>query len=129
MESSNSFGIIGGLFYLLFIGFYIYCGWKLFEKAGRPGWEAIIPIYSTYIMIVHLAKKEWWWLLLMFIPLVNFVAIIILMIALAKNFGKSTGFAIGLILLGFIFFPILALGDAKFVGSNTSLEIEDNLVE
>ena len=89
--------------------------WKIFVKAGQPGWAAIIPIYNAYIL-TKIVGRPWWWLLLMLIPFVNIVIAIILAIDLAKSFGKGGGFAVGLILLGFVFYPILAFGDARYQG-------------
>ena len=89
--------------------------WKVFTKAGQPGWACLIPIYNIYIMC-KIAGKPGWWLLLMLIPFVNFIIAIMLCIAIAEKFGKGTGFGIGLALLGIIFFPILAFGDARYQG-------------
>lgn len=94
--------------------------WKIFDKAGQPGWAAIVPIYNTYILL-RVADKPGWWLLLFFVPIVNFVIAILAMVGLATNFGKSGGFVIGLIFLPFIFYPILAFGDAKYQGTNSKL--------
>lgn len=98
---------------LLFGVFMIICLWKIFTKAGQPGWASLIPLYNTYIML-KIAGKPGWWLLLLFIPFVNFVIMILAMIGLANNFGKGGGFAVGLIFLGIIFFPILAFGSAQY---------------
>jgi hypothetical protein len=87
--------------------------WKVFVKAGKPGWASIIPIYNV-IVLLEICGKPIWWFILMLIPLVNIVVIIIVYIALARNFGKGVGFAIGLLLLPFLFFPILGFGDAKY---------------
>ncbi len=87
--------------------------WKVFKKAGQPGWGCLIPIYNWYLMI-KIAGKPGWWLILMFIPLVNFIIGIIVAIGIAENFGKGGGFAVGLILLPIIFYPILAFGDARY---------------
>ena len=87
--------------------------WKVFTKAGEPGWAAIIPIYN-FIVLLKVAGKPAWWLLLMLIPVANFVVLIIMDLAIAKNFGKGGGFAAGLILLPPIFFPILGFGSAKY---------------
>ena len=87
--------------------------WKIFTKAGEPGWAAIVPIYN-FIVLLKIAGKPAWWIVLLLIPFVNIVIAAILSIALAHNFGKSTGFGIGLFLLGFIFGPILAFGDARY---------------
>jgi len=87
--------------------------WKTFVKAGQPGWAAIIPIYNIIVML-EIARRPIWWIILMFIPLVNFVIAIILSIDIAKNFGKDPAFGIGLAFLGFIFYPILGFGDARY---------------
>ncbi|CAG0958880.1 hypothetical protein METP3_00702 [Methanosarcinales archaeon] len=87
--------------------------WKVFVKAGQPGWAAIIPIYNIYILL-KIACKPGWWLILYIIPLVNIIVAIIVTSNISKNFGKGTGFTIGLILLPFIFYPILGFGDATY---------------
>ena len=87
--------------------------WKVFDKAGQPGWAAIIPIYNCYILL-KVASKPGWWLILIFIPLVNIVISFIVCLAVAEKFGKGAGFAIGLFFLAFIFYPILAFGDAQY---------------
>jgi len=87
--------------------------WKIFEKAGEPGWAALIPIYNV-IVLLKIAGKPWWWLLLMLIPFVNLVIVILVAIAVAKNFGKGAGFGLGLAFLAPIFYPMLAWGDARY---------------
>ena len=87
--------------------------WKVFTKAGEPGWAAIVPIYNIIVML-KIAGKPAWWLVLMLIPFVNLVVGIIMVVSLAKNFGKGTGFALGLIFLSPIFYPVLAFGSAKY---------------
>jgi hypothetical protein len=89
--------------------------WKVFTKAGQPGWASIIPIYNLYIWC-KIVGRPWWWILLMLIPVVNFIILIILSIDLAKSFGKGAGFGIGLALLGIIFWPILGFGSAQYQG-------------
>jgi hypothetical protein len=89
--------------------------WKVFTKAGQPGWASIIPIFNLYIWC-KIVGRPWWWILLMLIPFVNFIIGIILCIDLAKSFGKGVGFGIGLVLLGIIFLPILGFGSAQYQG-------------
>jgi Family of unknown function (DUF5684) len=89
--------------------------WKVFTKAGQPGWASIIPIYNLYIWC-KIVGRPWWWILLMLIPFVNFIILIILCIDTAKSFGKGAGFGIGLALLGIIFWPILGFGSAQYQG-------------
>jgi hypothetical protein len=89
--------------------------WKVFTKAGQPGWASIIPIYNLYIWC-KIVGRPWWWILLMLIPFVNFIILIILCIDTAKSFGKGAGFGIGLALLGIILWPILGFGSAQYQG-------------
>jgi len=105
-------GIIGLLIGLLII----VAMWKVFTKAGQPGWASIIPIYNLYIWC-KIVGRPWWWILLMLIPFVNFIVGIILCIDMAKSFGKGAGFGIGLALLGVIFWPILGFGSAQYQGA------------
>ena len=88
--------------------------WKIFVKAGEPGWAAIIPIYNLYIICKITAKPIWWLLLLIFCPPISFIFAILLTLALAKSFGKGVGFAIGMMLLPFVFYPILGFSDATY---------------
>ena len=101
--------------YLAIIVLMIASMWTIFSKAGKPGWASIVPIYNT-IVLLEIVGKPWWWLLLMLIPIVNIVILIIVYHNLSLSFGKDSGFTVGLILLGIIFLPILAFGDAKYVG-------------
>ena len=93
--------------------------WLMFEKAGEPGWAVIIPIYNLLIAI-KIAGKPWWYLLLLMIPVVNIVIIIITIDGLSKNFGKSTGFTVGLFFLRWIFIPILGFGKAVYTGDKSN---------
>lgn len=87
--------------------------WKVFQKAGKPGWAAIVPIYNVLVLL-EITGKPMWWVILFFIPFVNFVVAIILLFALARSFGKGGGFAIGLLLLPPIFYSVLAWGSARY---------------
>ncbi len=87
--------------------------WRIFEKAGEPGWAAIVPIYNALVML-KIAGKPMWWILLMLIPLVGIVVGLIALFALAKRFGKGAGFTLGMIFVPPIFYPLLAWGDARY---------------
>jgi hypothetical protein len=101
------------LFFLVVIIFYIAAYWRVFKKAGEPGWGALVPIYNLYLLCKISGRPEWW-LILFFIPLVNIVIALIIAMDLAKAFSKSSGFGIGLWLLSFIFVPILAFGSSTY---------------
>ncbi|OGI41483.1 MAG: signal peptidase I [Candidatus Muproteobacteria bacterium RBG_16_62_13] len=111
---SNS-GNMTMLVYLAIVIILIASFWKVFSKAGQPGWASIIPIYNIIVML-QIVGRPWWWILLMLIPIVGIVISIIVSIDMAKSFGKGTGFGIGLALLGFIFYPILGFGSATYQG-------------
>jgi hypothetical protein len=90
--------------------------WKVFVKAGKPGWACLVPIYNI-IVLLQIAGKPLWWIILLLIPVVNLVIAILIGIAIAEKFGKGAGFGLGLAFLGFIFYPILGFGDAQYQGA------------
>ncbi len=106
------------IFLLAIVGFYLYCYWRIFEKAGRKGWEGLIPGHNV-VEIFEIIGRPGWWFFLLLIPIANFVISIMIIFELAKAFGKDTGFGFGLLFLSFIFLPILALGDAEYQGPLT----------
>lgn len=108
-------GVIGALIYIAIIVLVIAGMWKMFTKAGQPGWGAIVPFLNLYLLC-KIVGRPGWWLILMLIPIVSIVIAIIVMLDLAKSFGKGVGFAVGLIFLGFIFIPILGFGSAEYQG-------------
>lgn len=89
--------------------------WKIFVKAGKPGWACIIPFYSTYCLF-DIAWGNGWLFLLSFVPFVNIVVMIMMYFKLAKAFGKGTGFGFGLLFLNTIFVLILGFGSAEYIG-------------
>ena len=108
-------GLFGALIWLALMVVMIAAMWRLYTKAGEPGWAAIIPIYNVIVLLKIIGRPAWW-VVLLFIPLVNFVITIMMYDGLAKSFGKGIGFTIGLIFLGPIFLLILGFGSARYVG-------------
>ncbi|MGQ2983657.1 DUF5684 domain-containing protein [Flavobacterium sp.] len=98
-------GII--LFALAIMIVMIIAQWKIYEKAGKPGWASLIPIYNI-IVLLEIIRKPWWWILMLIIPIANIVFAIMMVNQLSKAFGKDAGFTVGLLFLGMIFYPILA---------------------
>ncbi len=117
MDSMAEKAFLSGitLIYLLIIVLIIAALWKIFTKAGKPGWASIIPIYNI-IVLLEIVGKPVWWLLMFLIPFVNFIFAIWVTNLLAKSFGKTEAFTVGLVLLPFIFYPILGFGDAQYKG-------------
>lgn len=102
-------------FFVALFVFVIVAKWKIYEKAGQAGWAAIIPFYNFFILLKIVGKPDWW-ILLLFVPIVNIVIGIYVIHLLSKSFGHDIGFTLGLIFLGFIFYPILGFGDSKYLG-------------
>jgi hypothetical protein len=89
--------------------------WKIFQKAGQPGWASLVPIYNVYVTL-KIVGKPGYWILLMLIPFVNIYFGIKTVHLLSKSFGKDVGFTLGLLFLPFIFYPILGFGSARYEG-------------
>ena len=105
-----------GVFIFVILGLVLFlaiCRWKIYAKAGKPGWAALIPIYST-IVLLEIVNKPLWWFLLFIIPGVNLIIAIIVIHRLSLSFGKDVGFTILLLLVPIIGFPMLAFGDSKY---------------
>ncbi len=126
MEALLALGAVFMVVGLLIGVFFIITLWFMFEKAGQPGWAAIIPIYNVLILL-KVAGKEWWWIFGIFlgiIPVVGWILVIVWHVLVAngisKNFGKEVGFTVGLVLLGIVFYPILAFGNAKYNAVETA---------
>ncbi len=124
---SGEFGIIFGSTLTIIFLITIISLWKIFVKAGKPGWAALIPIYNL-IVALKVAKMSLWWLLAIPATCIPFVggAIgivynVIYAIRQAQVFNKDIAFAIGIILLPFIFLPILAFGKAVYVGDTKKI--------
>ncbi len=120
-------GLIGGIISLAISVLTIIAMWKIFVKAGEEGWKAIIPIYNAVIMFKIVGLSPWLLLISLaaIIPFIGWLAVLALMIVynikLAEAFGKSGGFAVGLILLNTIFIMILGFGDAQYVGNGSTI--------
>lgn len=120
MNDATSTAVAAGLivYYVIFLAVMIVSLvglWKVFVKAGKPGWGAIVPFYNTYCLF-EMSFGTGWLFLLILVPCVGQVMMIIMWIKLAQAFGKGAGFGIGILFLPFVFLPMLGFGDAQFVG-------------
>lgn len=103
------------ILYIAILVLIISAYWVLFGKAGKPGWASIVPVYNGMVMAEIGGRPSWHGVMLL-IPFVNIVFAFFIMIDIAKSFGRSTGFGVGMVLLGFIFVPMLAFGSDKYQG-------------
>lgn len=104
--------------------------WKMFQKAGKPGWPSLIPIYNTYVLC-EITGVSPWWLVICFgagfitglFPILSILSFVVsvyfgilLAVSTARSFGKSDAYAIGVYFVSFVFYLIFGLGDAQYVG-------------
>ena len=109
------------IFMFLFFIFLLVCMYKVYKKAGRKGWEALVPIYNI-VVLMQIAGLPSWYIVLYFVPIANIYVMFKTYIELAHKFGKSTGFGILLIFFSFVFLPILAFGDATYNGGDNNVQ-------
>ncbi|MFZ0544368.1 MAG: DUF5684 domain-containing protein [Candidatus Promineifilaceae bacterium] len=107
------FSLVGACCGLIFAILLIASLWKVFVKAGQPGWAAIVPFYNAYVM-QEIVGREIWWLAIFFF--LSPIWSIVISLDIAKSFGKDMLYGVGLIVFPYIFYPLLGFGDAKYVG-------------
>lgn len=115
LAGSELFVIIGySLILLAYIAVTIICLWKIFKKAGRPGWAAVIPFYNMYVLF-EISGMNGWLSLLMYVPAANIIVLVLQSLKLAKAFNKGTGYAVGLILLNWFFMLPLGFSSDEYI--------------
>lgn len=127
-DSSSDMGggmlaAVGGTVLVIYLAVLLLCiigMWKIFTKAGKPGWAAIIPIYNLIVLLEITRKPIWWIVLLLLIPIVNFIMCIIVLHALSLSFGKGVGMTLLLIFFPFIALPVLGFGSATYTAPATA---------
>jgi magnesium-transporting ATPase (P-type) len=129
--STGILAMFGAGFFIFIFAITIFtyvCTWKIYEKAGHPGWTSIVPVYNLYIF-TKIIGKPGWWTILFFIPCVNIIFLIWGTNLLSKSFGKDVGFTLGLIFLGVIFLAIMAFDKTiQYRGpSGSPLNVNDQI--
>lgn len=121
------FGTLASLFFYIVI-LIIYGIWRVFTKAGQPGWASIVPIYNSVVQC-EIGQRPTWWVAMLFIPLVNIVFAVMITNGISKAFGKDEGFTVGLVLLPFIFYPMLGFGPDRWIYGPAPELIDENPIE
>ena len=101
------------IIYLILVIAWIVGMWKMFEKAGRAGWTALIPFYNLWVLN-EIGGKPWWWFICYFIPIINIICYFLLSVSIAEKFGQTFIYGVAIFFLPFIFYPILGFGGAKY---------------
>ena len=105
--------------------------WKIFKKAGKPGWISFIPNYNSVLELQISGIPGYYWFftllfsVLAWIPiyggLLSGLAFLVYFIwkniKLAKAFGKGTAFGVLMVFFPFIMYPILGFGGAEYQGT------------
>lgn len=107
-------------FDIIVYAYFAVMSWKIFTKAGKPGWAALVPIYNILVLL-EIIGRPWWWILLMLVPLINLGVLFVVCLDMAKVFGKGALFGIfGLAIFPVVGYPILAFGPAQYMGKGGS---------
>ena len=114
-SSPPTFNPLPTIISLVLCVFVLVCMWIVFRKAGKPGWAAIVPFYNLYVLF-DITWGSGMRFLLLLIPIYNIILGIQTQVRLARAFGKSGGFAAGLVFLPYIFIPLLAFGKETYQG-------------
>lgn len=120
LQAGDGGGTVGFLLSVALLAVVIAGVWKAFEKAGEPGWAAVIPFYNLWVM-VRISDNAWWWFVLFFVPIIQLLAVIKVSFDIASEFGQGILFGVGLWLLPFVFWPLLGFGEYRYQGGRTGL--------
>jgi len=90
--------------------------WKLYQKAGRKAWEALIPIYNA-VILMKIINRPWWWVILLFIPIVNLIMFPVIWVETLRSFGKNSTADtwLGILTLGFYIYYVNYTQDVKHI--------------
>lgn len=98
-------------------------GWLgLFPKAGQPQWAALVPLYNIYVLVVRVAGLSRLWFVLILIPPVNLIAAILVNVEVAKRYGRTETFGLGLTVFGFVLYPVLGFGRSEYDQARTPFQ-------
>lgn len=153
VDTATVGALVGGVFIvvaiilliaLTFIVLNIVGQWRTFKKAGKGGWEAIVPVYNT-VTLCQITGVNPWWVLIVFVGslVLSFVPVIgsllslavsvyfsiLLYVSTARSFGKNDAFAVGLYFLQPIFFMILGGKNTQYVGAKPMDDVVMNFIK
>jgi hypothetical protein len=134
LEAEFSILMALGIILLVIIALVVISTWIIFEKAGKPGWAAIIPFYSTVVWVQISGRPMWWAAVIIagaFIPrignILNLAGAIYVGIGVAGKFGKSDVYGVLMGIFPFVLRPMLAFSDVQYEGE--TLEESDDLLD
>jgi hypothetical protein len=113
LQSGGTVAAIAGVATLVLFVLPVAGMWMMFEKAGEPGWKALLPIYNLWVL-VDISGKEWWWFLVLFVPSANLAAWVIVNLGLGDRFGQRDAFGVMASVFFFVVYPLLGFGDYDY---------------
>lgn len=90
--------------------------WKVFQKAGKPGWAAIVPIYNLVVLLEVVGKPIWWLIVIILVPIANIIFMILVLFAVVDKFGQPGWHKLLMFFFPFAYFPYLGFSDARYQG-------------
>ncbi|MEM9685796.1 MAG: signal peptidase I [Bacteroidota bacterium] len=104
------------IFFLIVQGIHFLGTWKLYTRAGRQAWEALIPVYNA-VVLMKLIHRPWWWVILLFIPIINLIMFPVIWVETLRSFGKNSrpDTALVLLTLGFYIYYINYVEDVSYI--------------
>ena len=105
--------LVGWVALALLMAFMLFVMWRIYARAGQPGWTVLVPFYNTYVLL-KIVNRPGWWLALYFIPIVNFVVNIIVYYDLAKAFGRGRGTLLLMVFIPFVGFPVVSFSQGPY---------------
>jgi len=103
------------IFFLIIQVIHFLGTWKLYQKAGRQSWEALVPIYNAYIL-TKIINRPWWWIILLFIPIINLMMFPSFWVETVRSFGKEKTGELFLVVFtfGFYIYYLNYVEDVKY---------------
>lgn len=121
----NLVPVIASVFVLILAILIVIAVWRVYAKAGQPGWACLVPIYNIYVLLKIIGRPGWW-LLLYLLPIISIIISVVNALDLAKAFGKNGLFGFFLLWLFPVGYLILGFGNDKYIGISSSNQPASN---
>lgn len=113
--------VTGWLIFIAIVQVIHFAGtWKLYEKAGRKSWEALIPIYNA-IVLMKIINRPTWYTILLFIPVINLILFPVIWVETLRSFGKNSSLDTFLVVatLGFYIYYVAYTQEVQYINDRS----------